>query len=1413
VLSAMLLPALSKAKSKAQRISSLNNLKQIGLAARIFSGDNNDRFPTSFEEMKNELGTDKITYDPESGERYTYLGATVSETTPDAVLAYSPIVNGSCAVLYADGSVEQMSAVRFAEVAQRGMSRSVQEIVERQQRQTVMNSQLGSPAAAPPVAEQRAMTLSAGVTADNTVATNSFSGNLGDSTWNAGVPALAPATTAGIRSIRIELPQTGTPFLFTKVLNVGNEPLSIRAQVMKLHTFQTLQMIWQAAAFVVGLAMWCWQWRRARRNTFLLTVALALVAGSVGSLLIQWRALHDALIVGFPAVMVALLALLVWKYWPRVKNQPIAPSTPEPPMSESSLPPAIAAIALGFLLFGSSAYASEPAAANVSIRSASYTGTVSDRVALLDVTLQLSSAKPGDMIALFGADVAVQQFKVKSGDAKLVRDGNNLAVRLGKRSDATLEFKLLVKVAGDVTKRELALAIPSALSSHVALVLDQPEADVDFPTAISFQRKLEKEKTHVAAVIGSGDRIQLLWTPRVKRAAEVAATIFCQNNALVSIGGGVVNVRSTLDFQVTQGELRQARVQLPAGQRLLRVEGAGIRTWEIKGEGTTLTRPSDTLSHPMGEGRGEGSQILVVDLIKGVSPAWRLTLETEKALDTLPASVPIEVPNALDVKREIGLLALQSAEELGLSIESASDLQRVDAEEFARASGTRIDSVLSVFRFSKPEFALRARAEAIQPQIEAIVRNNVRLTTEQATLSAMVDYTIKRAGVFTLKVVLPLDYRIDQVVGNNISQWIERTEEGARVLRITLKERTIGAYALRLELVQSFKVFPKALPVLGVHPMNTAKLTGFISVSAEPGVATKLASFDGLTEIPAVSLPDYASVANAGSVLAYKFISTEPRIASEWSLNLTTETIESWVRAEVVNTITIADTLVSGKALVRYDIANAPVKEFRLKVPSQFRNVEINGANIRSRSQTNSVWQVELQSKMRGSYTLTVTWEQPRAKTNAIEIAGVSAEGVERETGLLAIIAKKPLQVKETSASSLQRIDLGDFPDWAGRPDEATALAYRYVRPGYQLALTTQRFDEAEVLQALVDSARFTTVVADDGQTMTEMSLSVRNNGRQFLEVTLPPGAAVWSAFVAGQPVRPSLREGKLLLPIQQSGGDDSSLSVDLTYVGTNSFPRKHGVVGFASPQFDVPLKNARWELFLPPDYDYQNFQGTMARETVAATAQPSAVNFSLLEYSRMEKENKASLKAEVKRDVIAAKRKLASGNVREATVDFNRAKGKSVGNKEEDSDVKTLAKDLQVAQGSNLINAQNDFAVRNNGLFGGGEIAAGMSQQQQVVRYDNADAEQQWAKLQQAQEMVAAKVQPLHVNLPIRGVRRAFTQVLQTEVNRPMTIQLLAVSTKAVSWPARIVTTAVAFLLLWGAVTLFLRVASRRPS
>ena len=161
ILAAMLLPALARAKSKAQRIACTNNMKQMGLAFRIWAIDNDGNLPFNvstnkggtlelrlpgsdgfdrnaafhFRVMSNELSTPKILVCPADRNEQpalsfqslqpanvSYLvcsGTNVNDANPQQVLAVCPIHHN---VLLCDGSVQGWSKARWQAMQKAGPS-------------------------------------------------------------------------------------------------------------------------------------------------------------------------------------------------------------------------------------------------------------------------------------------------------------------------------------------------------------------------------------------------------------------------------------------------------------------------------------------------------------------------------------------------------------------------------------------------------------------------------------------------------------------------------------------------------------------------------------------------------------------------------------------------------------------------------------------------------------------------------------------------------------------------------------------------------------------------------------------------------------------------------------------------------------------------------------------------------------------------------------------------------------------------------------------------------------------------------------------------------------------------------------------------------------------------------------------
>ena len=887
---------------------------------------------------------------------------------------------------------------------------------------------------------------------------------------------------------------------------------------------------------------------------------------------------------------------------------------------------------------------------SVSMVTASYKLNVHREVAQVEAEFQLSARAAKQKFTLFREVIAVDEFTCSQAGAKLLREGPALVLYLPDTGAAVVKMKFLVKHAGDGTKRTLGFGIPSALTSNVDVVLQDDDSDVDMPTAVTFNATSGGNQTLVDAVIGASDRLELTWKPQVQKAKEIKATVFVQTASTVAFGNGVVQSRTVLDYTVAQGELNEVKVQLPAEK----TDGDAYAWTLMKVDGGKLMRNYF-------EKTEDGGRILTVQLDKGVPTGYQLSLELERTLPVPPSgeadpalAVPLSLPVAKPgtVNRETGFIALQSSEELDLSPQTA--LMKVDAAEFTRRTKQPIAAGAAAYGYTNPSYSLTAGVKTLLPEIEATARHLTAISDEQLRVTTHVAYTIKRVGVFELKLLLPTDeaLRVEKVAGPGNPQWEEKTVEGTRQLVVTLKQRTKGLYPLRVELVKPLDALPGTVTAEGAHPVHPLenrelkKLTHHVGVYGEEGVVVKLApgKSASLTDMSASELSPVAAVSNPpgrqftapgipdnAHALAYQFIDTSPDADRDWNVTVTTEPLKPWVRnAQLVNWVKVGNTRVTGLTRIRYEVERASARRFTVMMPLNINtnHVKFTGANIRGIPELKptpqgNLYTITLQDKVRPGrdYLLNIDWEltewEVGDKGTTLAFTGPVTQGkniraplsqadftaagmvplVEGEEGWLVISDDARSHLTMTPPAKpkgWEKKNTGELPKWARDGSGNARLVYYYFRTGHSFDLGVKKLKDADVEPAWISQANFTSVITEDGQMLTRMTLDVNNHGKPTLGITLPgKQAEILSVFVNGQAVRPT-QAGEQFEVALENSSEVGNFPVEVVYTSRVKFPRTRNRVTMKSPTFDVKLNNAHWWLYLPRDYTYADFEGTM---------------------------------------------------------------------------------------------------------------------------------------------------------------------------------------------------------------------------
>lgn len=305
---------------------------------------------------------------------------------------------------------------------------------------------------------------------------------------------------------------------------------------------------------------------------------------------------------------------------------------------------------------------------------------------------------------------------------------------------------------------------------------------------------------------------------------------------------------------------------------------------------------------------------------------------------------------------------------------------------------------------------------------------------------------------------------------------------------------------------------------------------------------------------------------------------------------------ERRVYAEVHTLAGVAEGVLSGHSDINYTIVHQGTEQLTVTLPADVTLLDVTGSGIREWKVSDGEGVqdliVDLNFEALGAYRLMLDYEQALNEDGGdLEVPRIEVGGVERVKGFVGVAALSTLEIVAGDAAGARKIDVRELPAAIlGRTDQPVLLGYKYRQADWTLPLTVNQHDEVDVLVTIVDTAESISMVTVDGRVMGRSSWYVRNNRRQFLRVSMPDGAEIWSVKVAGKAVKPGVDDtGDVLVPLVRSRAAQGSLAaftVEVIWVEDGDAPDDSGkgAIDLVLPSVDVPVTYYRWSVYVPWD-------------------------------------------------------------------------------------------------------------------------------------------------------------------------------------------------------------------------------------
>ena len=297
-------------------------------------------------------------------------------------------------------------------------------------------------------------------------------------------------------------------------------------------------------------------------------------------------------------------------------------------------------------------------------------------------------------------------------------------------------------------------------------------------------------------------------------------------------------------------------------------------------------------------------------------------------------------------------------------------------------------------------------------------------------------------------------------------------------------------------------------------------------------------------------------------------------------------------------------------AEVNLEVTQGAAKEARVQLPENITINQVSGAMVADWEIKAGELAVTFLEPVEQSARFVITGESKTPRDGHIDISLLRLLNAERDAGGVAVEVLGAGEIKDLKSQGLENADAAELGEYVAARQSPSMAAFRFrsgdAKALRSLSVEVARYAQQAVLMANVEEARYRVLLSKEGKTLVQALYAIRNNQRNFLKVTLPAGAAIWSASLSGQPVRPGQApDGSLLLPLEKArAGEEAPLfAVEIFYLVRDSAWMEKGKAHLALPALDLPVSRTGVLLYHPPLFKVSAEPGAFRLETYEAPA------------------------------------------------------------------------------------------------------------------------------------------------------------------------------------------------------------------